>query len=49
MVGGSGTIKLSSKPNLGGLSGGKKGFAKPSFAMGKKPIMLGKREVNPVR
>ena len=49
MVGGSGSIKLSSKPNLGGFSSGKKGFSKPSFAIGKKPITIGKREVNPVR
>ena len=43
-------MKVSSKPNIGGFSSGKKGFSKPSFAMGsKKPITLAKREVNPVR
>ena len=43
-------MKVSSKPNIGGFSSGKKGFAKPAFAMaGKKPISLAKREVNPVR
>ena len=43
-----GKMKVSSKPNIGGFSSGKGGFAKPAFAMSKKLVTLNKRDIAPV-